>query len=193
MIMEENRIITIDELLEVKTYDSVNLQCKGCENRCAIKKINFSNQRHYYSGNKCDKVFSNLDAAEQNGINFHVIKYEKLFARNCELPNPILRIGIPRGLIFYEDYPFWHTLLMKCNIQPVLSGATTVSQYEKGIKTIMADNICFPAKLMHGHIIYLIKKNVDRILYPYNVYERKDDKKAVNSYNCPIVSGYSDF
>lgn len=190
--MEQKSEITINELLEVRAFDSVNMQCQGCENRCSIRKFSFSNQRHYYSGNKCDKIFSNLDKAEFLGANFHTIKYEKLFSRESELPNPILRIGIPRGLIFYEDYPFWHSLLINCNIQPVLSGATTVTQYEKGIKTIMADNICFPAKLLHGHIIYLVKKNVDRILYPYIIYERKEDKKAANSYNCPIVSGYSD-
>lgn len=184
--------LSIEDIIKVSTFDSSNLQCKGCENRCSIKKFVFSNRRSYYSGNKCERIFSNMEESEEKGINFHEIKYEKLFKREKTLPNPLFIMGIPRGLIMYEDYPFWHTLLTECNIQPLLSGATTVAQYEKGAKTIMADNICFPAKLMHGHIMYLIKKNVDRILYPYNVYERKEDPKAVNSYNCPIVTAYSD-
>ncbi|MDR2868601.1 MAG: acyl-CoA dehydratase activase-related protein [Bacteroidales bacterium] len=187
-----NNDIDIDKFLELKSFDAVNIQCKGCENRCNIKKMVFSNQQVYYAGNKCDNVYSNLDTGTQRGDNFHAIKYDKLFKRSTELKKPLFRMGIPRGLIFYEDYPFWHTLLTACNIEPVLSGTTTVAQYEKGVKTIMADNICFPAKLMHGHVMYLIKKNVDRILYPYIVYERKEDKGAVNSFNCPIVSGYSD-
>ena len=191
-ISPKNRDILLDNLLEINNFDATNLQCKGCENRCRIKKSTFSNNRVYYSGNKCDNVFSNLDIDAVRGDNFHALKYEKLFNRKSELSNPLFKMGIPRGLIFYEDYPFWHTLLIECNIEPILSGATTVAQYEKGIKTIMADNICFPAKLMHGHIMYLIKKNVDRILYPYIVYEKKEDKTAANSYNCPIVSGYSD-
>ena len=187
-----NYTLTIDELLQVKTFSSTNIQCKGCENRCNIRKFTFSNQNSYYSGNKCERIFSNMETKENKGVNFHEIKYNRLFNREQTLPQPRFTIGIPRGLILYEDYPFWHTLLTECNIQPLLSGATTVAQYEKGAKTIMADNICFPAKLMHGHIMYLIKKNVDRILYPYNVYERKEDEKAVNSYNCPIVTAYSD-
>ena len=190
--VEENAPLTIEDMLGVQTFDSVNLQCKGCENRCNIKKFIFSNQREYYSGNKCERVYSNMSEDTEKGANFHEIKYRQLFKQNAKLENPRFVMGIPRGLIMYEDYPFWHTLLMECNIQPLLSGVTTVAQYEKGVKTIMADNICFPAKLMHGHIMYLIKKNVDRILYPYNVYERKEDAKAVNSYNCPIVTAYSD-
>ncbi len=184
--------LSVDDLLKVETFDSSDIQCNGCENRCNIKKIIFSNNRSYYTGNKCEKIFSNMDKKEKKGINFHDLKYKKLFSREANIDNPICIMGIPRGLIFYEDYPFWFTLLTECNIQPLLSGATTVLQYEKGAKTIMADNICFPAKLMHGHVMYLIKKNVDRILYPYIIYERKEDPKAANSYNCPIVTGYSD-
>jgi len=184
--------LSVDDLLKVSTFSSSDIQCSGCENRCNIKKIVFSNFRTYYTGNKCEKIFSNMDKKENNGINFHDIKYKRLFSREANIVNPLFIMGIPRGLIFYEDYPFWFTLLTECNIQPLLSGATTVLQYEKGAKTIMADNICFPAKLMHGHIMYLIKKNVDRILYPYIIYERKEDPKAVNSFNCPIVTGYSD-
>jgi predicted nucleotide-binding protein (sugar kinase/HSP70/actin superfamily) len=187
-----NYTLTTEELLKIETFNSTNIQCKGCENRCNIRKFTFSNQNSYYSGNKCERIFSNMETKEDKGANFHEIKYKRLFNREKILPHPKFIMGIPRGLVLYEDYPFWHTLLIECNIQPLLSGATTVAQYEKGAKTIMADNICFPAKLMHGHVMYLIKKNVDRILYPYNVYERKEDEKAVNSYNCPIVTAYSD-
>ncbi|MEG2070644.1 MAG: acyl-CoA dehydratase activase-related protein, partial [Bacteroidales bacterium] len=176
-LKKQHYTINIDELLQVKNYSTDSIQCSGCENKCTIKKITFSNQQHYYSGNKCEKVFSNVENKGKRGFNFHELKYKKLFDRQANLAHPICTVGIPRGLIFYEDYPFWHTLLTACNIEPILSGATTVAQYEKGVKTIMADNICFPAKLMHGHIMYLIKKNVDRILYPYIVYEKKEDKR----------------
>ncbi|MDL2309012.1 acyl-CoA dehydratase activase-related protein [Bacteroidales bacterium OttesenSCG-928-B11] len=188
----EKAPLPMNEILNVNTFETTNLSCKGCENRCSIKKFIFSNQKPYFSGNKCERIFSNSEDKEEKGVNFHEIKYNMLFDREDHLEKPLFTMGIPRGLILYEDYPFWHTLLTECNIQPLLSGVTTVAQYEKGVKTIMADNICFPAKLMHGHIMYLIKKNVDRILYPYNVYERKEDEKAVNSYNCPIVTAYSD-
>jgi predicted CoA-substrate-specific enzyme activase len=186
------KALTVDDLLQISTFDSTSIRCKGCENRCDIRKFTFSNSNTYYSGNKCERIFSNTGDNTDTGENIHEIKYHLLFDREKELEKPLFVMGIPRGLIFYEDYPFWFSLLTECNIQPLLSGTTTIAQYEKGIKTIMADNICFPAKLMHGHLMYLIKKNVDRILYPYNVYEKREDKDSVNSYNCPIVTGYSD-
>jgi predicted nucleotide-binding protein (sugar kinase/HSP70/actin superfamily) len=74
----------------------------------------------------------------------------------------------------------------------VLSRPSTFKQYEQGIGSVMADNICFPAKLMHGHIFDLLKMKVDRIFFPYVVYEKKDCKKVANSFNCPIVSGYAE-
>lgn len=188
----ENRQLELQDILDVESFNSIQIRCKGCENRCNIKKFIFSNQRSYYSGNKCERLYSNIEESNEKGVNFHEIKYDRLFNRKVKLDKALLTIGIPRGLVLYEDYPFWHTLLTECNIKPLLSGATTVAQYERGAKTIMADNICFPAKLIHGHTMYLIKKNVDRILYPYNVYERKEDSKAANSYNCPIVTAYSD-
>ena len=103
-----------------------------------------------------------------------------------------LRIGIPRALGMYENYPFWHTLLNECGFLPVLSKQSTNRLYESGIRSLMSDNICFPAKLMHGHIMDLVENKVDRILYPFVVFEQKEDKSSRNSYNCPIVTGYSD-
>lgn len=100
-----------------------------------------------------------------------------------------MRLGIPRSLNMYEEYPFWHTLFTECGIEPVLSGASDFTEYEKTAKKVMSDNICFPAKLTHSHILDLLKKKPDRIFMPFVVFEKKG--KEQNSYNCPLVSGYS--
>ncbi|MBP5758342.1 MAG: 2-hydroxyacyl-CoA dehydratase, partial [Bacteroidales bacterium] len=123
--------------------------------------------------------------------NQHPERYRMLFDRE-KVKNPVMKIGIPRGLGMYENYPFWHKMFTYCNIQPVLSRPSTNKLYEKGIHSIMSDNICFPAKLMHGHIMDLIERGVDRIFYPYAIYENKEDGTSSNSYNCPVVAGYSD-
>jgi len=145
--------LSIDDLLGVEAFESGNSRCRGCDNRCNIKRFTFSNGGTYFAGNKSERIFSNMETREERGANFHVLKHDLLFNRDTNLKQPFMVMGIPRGLVIYEDYPFWHTLLSECNIQPLLSGTTTVAQYEKGAKTIMADNICFPAKLMHGHIM----------------------------------------
>ena len=79
-----------------------------------------------------------------------------------------------------------------CGIGVVLSDLSNFVSYEKALNTVMSDNICFPAKLVHSHIQNLVQKKVDRIFLPYVIYEHESDAKMSNSYNCPIVAGYSD-
>ncbi|MDR1458728.1 MAG: acyl-CoA dehydratase activase-related protein, partial [Bacteroidales bacterium] len=185
--------VTIDELITSQNYTFVLANCKGCENNCLVKTFQFSNGNTFHSGNNCEKIYSNKSESFTKGSNQHVKKYALLFNRpNIAKDKAILRIGIPRALGMYENYPFWHALLNECGFLPVLSKPSTNRLYEKGIRSLMADNICFPAKLMHGHIMDLIESKVDRILYPYTIFEGKEDKSSMNSYNCPIVTAYSD-
>lgn len=188
---------TIESILQNKSFSSNTEVCPGCENHCTVRTFSFGNGQRYFSGNQCEKVYSNSKTHNTSkGVNMFAEKYKLLFSRSTQSTakntNRSLRIGIPRGLGIYEDYLFWHTLLTECGIEVVLSRGSSNSLYEKGVRSIVADNICFPAKLMHGHILDLIERKVDRILYPWVVYERKEDEHSGNSFNCPVVSGYSD-
>ncbi len=183
----------LSQLISANSYESEFEICPGCENHCTVKLFHFQNGNTFFSGNNCEKVYSNTSAAQRKGINMFAEKYRLLFAKPTKaLPADAPTIGIPRGLGIYENYPFWRTLFTECGFRPVLSNASGNKLYESGLRAIMADNICFPAKLMHGHVNDLIAKKVDRIFYPYVVYERKEDEQSRNSYNCPIVAGYSD-
>ncbi|MBO4711182.1 2-hydroxyacyl-CoA dehydratase [bacterium] len=185
--------VPLSQFIESKEYSSEVEVCPGCENHCTVKVFKFGGDRRFYSGNNCEKHYSNKSENETKGIDMHAEKYIMLLNRKNIAPeNAKMRLGIPRGLGIYEDYPFWHALFTECGIMPVLSCASSSRLYESGIKSIMADNVCFPAKLMHGHVMDLINRKVDRIFYPYIIYERKEDKRAADSYNCPIVAGYSD-
>ena len=183
----------LSELIQANDYQSEIEVCPGCENHCTVRLFHFQNGNTFFSGNNCEKVYSNSAEGTRKGINMFTEKYRLLFRRN-DLPiadnAPV--IGIPRGLGIFENFPFWKTLFAKCGFRVVLSSPSSNKLYESGLRSIMADNICFPAKLMHGHINDLIQKKVDRIFYPYVVYERKEDEQSRNSYNCPIVAGYSD-
>lgn len=101
-----------------------------------------------------------------------------------------MKIGIPRILNMYENFPFWKTLFEGCGIEVVLSPESTTALYQSGIGSVMSDNICFPAKLAHGHILALAEMSVDRIFYPIVPKEEKENATTCNSYNCPVVSGY---
>jgi predicted nucleotide-binding protein (sugar kinase/HSP70/actin superfamily) len=121
-------------------------------------------------------VVSNLGKQNTPGVNLYREKYHLLLDRKSPKKEGSLTIGIPRSLGIYEDYPFWFSLFTNCGFNVQLSDRSTMELYETGIKTVMADNICFPAKITNGHILNLIKKNVDRIFLPFVVYENKDGK-----------------
>ncbi|KAA6322111.1 2-hydroxyisocaproyl-CoA dehydratase activator, partial [termite gut metagenome] len=183
---------SLNELLQTAGYTTRQVQCGGCENRCFVHKYAFANKNVYYSGNKCEKVFSNQGAHAVKGRNLSVEKYGLLFNRKGKTESGKLIVGIPRGLNIYENYPFWHALFNECGIKTVLSQPSTFYSYEAGVHSVMSDNICFPAKLMHSHIYDLVQKKVDRIFMPYVIFEKKERKESANSYNCPIVTGYAE-
>lgn len=185
--------MNLENMVTGNSYRSGIEVCPGCENHCTVKSFRFENGKIFYSGNQCERVYSASAESVQKGVNMFTEKNRMLWKRvmKPEKANGV-RIGIPRGLGIYEDFPFWCTLLTECGFEVVVSGGSTNRLYEQGIRSIVADNICFPAKLMHGHIFDLIHRGVDRILYPWVVFERKEDEASGNSFNCPIVSGYSD-
>jgi predicted CoA-substrate-specific enzyme activase len=195
-MVDEHRLdyyASLDELAAIGEYVQRMIYCKGCENQCAITRLKFPNGNTFFSGNRCEKVFSNSGKAERLGVNLPGIKYERLFPQPTEpVPNPGLTVGIPRVLNQFENYPFWETLFGECGIQVALSAQSSNAIYEKGAAAIMSENLCFPAKLVSGHIFDLIERGVDRIFYPMIFYEQQEFSDADNCFNCPVVSGYSD-
>jgi predicted CoA-substrate-specific enzyme activase len=175
------------------TFSTKKNFCPGCENKCAVKSLIFKNGENYFTGNRCDRYFSNGSFSKEYGENLVVRKFKLLFNRKMEPDKPpILTLGIPRALNMYENFPFWCAFLVECGFKVVLSDISSLGLFEKGSGSVMSDNICFPAKLVHGHIVNLIEKGIDQIFYPAVVYENKECREAENSFNCPIITGYPD-
>ncbi|NMA73546.1 MAG: hypothetical protein GX963_05165 [Bacteroidales bacterium] len=189
----ETRFTGAEELPDVEHIKTRELQCKGCTNTCSILRFTFDNGNVCYAGNKCEKIFYNKQTAPAKGYNAFELKNEILFNRKSEKTPEIKgKIGIPRVLNMYENYPFWHTLLSNCGFEVVLSPESTYSMYRKGVGYVMSDNICFPAKVVHGHILALAEMGVDRIFYPMVIKEAREFEDTSNTFNCPVVSGYPD-
>ncbi|GHT48683.1 2-hydroxyglutaryl-CoA dehydratase [Bacteroidia bacterium] len=192
------------------TINTKELQCQGCTNKCTVLRFQFANGNTCYAGNKCEKVFYNKSTAPAKGYNAFDMKNEVLFSgtqmtqieqihadKICVNPSNLrlLRadiIGIPRVLNMFENYPFWNKLLTECGFGVVLSPESTTPLYQKGVGGVMSENICFPAKLVHGHILSLVEQKVSRIFYPIVAKDAKELQHSVNSFNCPVVSGYPD-
>jgi predicted CoA-substrate-specific enzyme activase len=185
--------VRLDDLSSVSQYRKQSLNCRGCENRCTITKLTFPNQNVFYTGNRCERTYSNRGRSVERGANLYAEKRELLFNRPVVTAGEArLTIGMPRALNFYENYPFWCTLFVESGLRVRLSDISSSAIFESGARTVMSENICFPAKLLHGHIFNLIQAGVDRIFYPMVFYEKCEFGDAINCFNCPIVSGYPD-
>lgn len=189
----ESYFVGLENLETVGDYKKQYIRCQGCENKCTVTKLIFQNRNIFYTGNRCERVFTNSGKKVRKGTNLLAIKYQLLFERETDpVSTPVLTLGVPRVLNQYENFPFWNTLLVESGFKVQLSDASSNALYEKGAGTVMSENICFPAKMAHGHIYNLIEAGVDRIFYPMVFYEKREFTDSANCYNCPIVSGYPD-
>ncbi len=189
----ESTFLGLKRFETVDNYNKRLIRCQGCENNCAITKMIFPNGNTFYSGNRCEKIFTNGDIVERQGVSLPALKYKLLFDRNMEPESvPKLTIGIPRVLNQYENFPFWNTLFLECGIKIKLSAPSSNTIFQKGAAHIMSENLCFPAKLVSGHVMDLIEADVDRIFFPMVFFEENSFSDSANSFNCPVVSGYAD-
>jgi predicted nucleotide-binding protein (sugar kinase/HSP70/actin superfamily) len=92
----------------------------------------------------------------------------------------------------YENYPFWFTLFKDLGFATVLSDETDSKTYEAGMESMPSESVCYPAKLVHGHVMNLLEpdKAVDMIFMPCIRHERQEDPGAPNHFNCPVVVSY---
>ncbi|BBO66383.1 2-hydroxyglutaryl-CoA dehydratase [Desulfosarcina alkanivorans] len=193
IVLQEANSLFLEKLVMGSDFSKKEIRCKGCENKCTVLKLTFNNGNHFYTGNRCERCFSNNPDVQRKGKNLIDDQIKLLFERDMEPEGePILTYGIPRCLNMYENFPFWCAFLITCGFRVVLSSESGFKLYEKGSATVMSENICFPAKLAHGHVFGLVGKKVDRIFYPTVVYEQEEYENALNTYNCPVVTGYPD-
>ncbi|WP_195947688.1 2-hydroxyacyl-CoA dehydratase [Paraclostridium bifermentans] len=172
---------------------TITARCGKCSNNCLLTINNFGNGEKFISGNRCEKGIG-LEVNENKNINLFEYKYKKTFDYKSLQPKDAKRkvIGIPRVLNMYEDYPLWHTIFTNLGFSVVLSGESSKQIYEKGMDSIVSESVCYPAKIVHGHINDLIEKGVKTIFYPCIRHEHKEFKNIDNHFNCPVVMSYSE-
>ncbi len=174
------------EALKNFSYSIKSVTCKGCNNKCQLTINDFGEGRRFIGGNRCEKPVTNK--AQDDSLNLYEYKLKKL-AEFPEGEGSRGVIGLPMGLNMYEMYPFWNTLFRELGFTVKMSGFSNRKLYLKGQGTIPSDTVCFPAKMMHGHIQKLIEMEVDAIFYPCLTFNF-DEGKAKNNYNCAVIAGY---
>ena len=188
----ETTMLSIDKINELK-YTTSMANCHGCTNNCRLTINKFTGGRQFVSGNRCERGIGK-EKNKDHIPNLYEYKYKRLFSYEPLSPEKAVRgkVGIPRVLNMFENYPFWYTFFTELKYQVVLSPTSTRKIYELGIESIPSESECYPAKLAHGHVTWLLKNGVKFIFYPCIPYERNEFPDAVNHYNCPIVTSYAE-
>jgi len=185
-------MLPLDDIIDLE-YTTSMTRCGGCTNNCRLTINKFSGGRRFISGNRCE-VGLGRSRSDSEVPNLFAYKYKRVFSYESLDPEDAPRgtVGIPRVLNMYENYPFWHTFFTDLGYSVVLSPESSHDIYDLGIESIPSESVCYPAKLVHGHIMWLLQNNVKFIFYPCIPYERVETKGSTNNYNCPIVTSYAE-
>ena len=189
---QDTTMLSIDKINSLK-FETSLARCKGCTNNCLLTINKFSGGRQFITGNRCERGLGKAKKSD-SVPNLFAYKLKRFFQYDALDEEQAYRgkVGIPRVLNMYENYPFWHTFFTKLGYQVVLSPESNRKIYELGIESIPSESECYPAKLAHGHVTWLIRQGLDYIFYPCIFYERKEQEHAGNHYNCPIVTSYGE-
>ncbi|GKX66064.1 2-hydroxyacyl-CoA dehydratase [Inconstantimicrobium mannanitabidum] len=186
----ESKLLKQNELNDF-TFDNEMRRCGLCGNNCMLTVNKFSNGESHITGNRCERALG-LDKKKVEVPNLYKYKLGRTFGyKPLKLEDaPRGVVGIPRVLNMYENYPFWFTVFTNLGFRVQLSPISSKAVYEKGIETIPSESACYPAKLVHGHIMSLIEQGARFIFYPCVAYEELEQQQADNHYNCPMVTSY---
>ncbi|WP_313584591.1 acyl-CoA dehydratase activase-related protein [Lacrimispora sp.] len=185
-------MLSLDKILGLH-YETSMARCKGCTNNCVLTVNRFDGGRQFITGNRCERGLGK-EKAKREIPNLFDYKNRRMFDYEPLGPDLAERgtIGIPRVLNMYENYPFWAVFFKELKFRTVLSPQSTRKIYELGIESIPSESECYPAKIAHGHIEWLIKQGIKTIFYPCIPYERNETPDAGNHFNCPIVTSYAE-
>ena len=188
----QTSMLSIDKINTLQ-FETSMAKCKGCTNNCRLTINKFTGGRQYISGNRCERGLGK-SKKENHVPNLFDYKLKRLFSYEPLPADEAARgtVGIPRVLNMYENYPFWFTFFTTLKYRVILSPSSNRKIYELGIESIPSESECYPAKLAHGHVTWLIRQGVDFIFYPALFYERNEFPEANDHYNCPIVTSYSE-
>jgi predicted CoA-substrate-specific enzyme activase len=192
----ESTLLALEEL-ETLTTATTPRRCGRCVNHCHLTVTRFSDGRAFTSGNRCERGAEEGPALMSSPKaeplpNLFSWKLKRVFnytsLRADQAPRGV--VGIPRVLNFYEDYPLWFTFFTRLGFSVRLSPRSTRDVYEAGLDSIPSESVCYPGKLVHGHVTRLLRDGVPFIFYPCVPHSPREDAGARNHFNCPIVTSY---
>ncbi len=200
---QSTSFIGLPAMASFEYHTQNGVPCEGCANHCSRTITYFSNGSHWVTGNRCERgaildgepanASNNNPTRKSNAIDLFDVRERLLFQEYpCTLvaPKKQVTIGIPRVLEFWNSMPFWSTFFRALGFQVRYSGKSNQAMYEEGLQYVASDTICFPAKLVHGHLADLVAHHVDRLFMPYVMHMPPEGTDKLSPYVCSVIMGY---
>ena len=205
--IKKQTFIGLDNLDDFSYKQEANVTCPFCMNHCKRTIVSFSNGKTWITNNRCEKgeILGNpgdgavgeqikrVQTRKQKIPNMFQKREELLFSDYSYtqlLDKKNVQVGLPRVLSFWETMPFWKTFWRSLGFQVVISDRTTRESYESGLSAVTSDTICFPAKIVHGHLRNLAEKKVDFIFMPSITTVPSENTEETSQSMCAVVKGY---
>ncbi len=179
--------------LSEKQYSISTFECTDCPNNCEIKEVKVEGETPLCYGSRCEKYDTKRKSRktaipdlfrERDRILYSI---HKEFVTSSESAGGKKKtIGVPRSLFFHEFFPYWATFFEELGFEMVLSDRTNKRIIREGVEQVLSET-CFPVKVAHGHVLNLLKKEVDYLLLPSLINMKKEDDHNHENYACPYV------
>jgi len=145
-----------------------------------------------FKGFDLNKVTVESEAPVFDGKSAAAAKPPDLFAERDEIIFSYKKIsggkkiGLPRALLFYENFPFWSAFFSALGFEVVLSDASTPELARAAIENKAAE-ACFPITLSYGHVRDLAAKGADLIFLPSVIGQPAPSSESAENFNCPFI------
>ncbi len=174
-------------------YSIESFICHDCPNECEINKVTVAGEEPLFYGSRCGKYDVKKDTKKVVGLPDLFGERERMllnsYTPSRELPEDAPRVGIPRALEFHELFPLWQAFLTELGCQVVLSARTNKAIIHEGAERSVVET-CFPMKLMLGHTLDVLQRDIDYIFLPSVVNLRTKDPGMTDSFLCPYSQSH---
>ncbi len=194
--------------LSRRPYKVSSFQCHACPNVCEINRVKIEGEDgHLFYGGRCERYDVRRKRSKSELPDLFAFREEMLWkahterqksedrgqqkrdpnsVRSASQPRQTGTIGIPYIFLFHDYLPFWTVLLRELGFEVVVSPKTNREIVNIGTESVLADT-CFPVKVAHGHIKYLVDKGINDIFIPSFINMNTAADEFERGYPCPLT------
>eukprot|EP01105_Mastigella_eilhardi_P014518 TRINITY_DN330_c0_g1_i18.p1 TRINITY_DN330_c0_g1~~TRINITY_DN330_c0_g1_i18.p1 ORF type:complete len:592 (-),score=102.94 TRINITY_DN330_c0_g1_i18:1650-3425(-) len=201
-------MLSLTELAALE-WDSATRRCSKCANNCLLSVHTFkrgsagAGAEEHIAGNRCERgLGAEARQAVEQIPNMFEWQRKRVFTYR-PLPTAEAKrgkIGFPRALNFFDEFPLWEAVFSALKFQVLLSAESSDRVFNEGMNSIPIESECFPVKMLHGHVANLTQTmKLPLVFFPSVPMRTREDPNSEFQYHygshpvyytCSLIAGY---